>query len=70
MRLCIKMTRLTLTAVPTKLDPSFMKEPRATQGAPRIPKARTTRKPIPSMLGLAVDLAGANTENQDPRGFL
>ncbi|GAM87289.1 hypothetical protein ANO11243_053110 [Dothideomycetidae sp. 11243] len=59
-------TSLFSKSIPAKLDPALMKEPRANQGAPRIPKARTTRKPIPSMLGLAVDLAGMNTENQDP----
>ncbi|KAF2150620.1 DENN-domain-containing protein [Myriangium duriaei CBS 260.36] len=58
--------RQIVSRIPAKLDPSLMKEPRANQGAPRIPKARTTRKPIPSMLGLAVDLAGTNIENQDP----
>lgn len=56
--------------VPAKLDPSLMKEPRANQGAPRIPKARTTRKPIPSMLGLAMDMASlGNSENEDPLGY-
>lgn len=63
-----RLLELTLP-VPAKLDPSLMKEPRANQGAPRIPKARTLRKPIPSMLGLAVDLSGGaspGTENHDP----
>ncbi|PNS19437.1 DENN domain-containing protein [Sphaceloma murrayae] len=60
--------RQIVSRIPAKLDPSLMKEPRANQGAPRIPKARTQRKPIPSMLGLAMDSAGGSPgyENQDP----
>jgi hypothetical protein len=38
-------------AVPAKLDPTLMKEPRVIQGVPRIPLAKARRKPIPSMLG-------------------
>jgi len=41
-----------------------MKEPRADQGAPRIPTAKTSRKPIPSMLGLCV----SDKENGPPLG--
>lgn len=40
-----------MLAVPAKLDPSLMKEPRVIQGVPRIPMAKARRKPIPSMLG-------------------
>lgn len=47
--------RSVVSRIPAKLDPTLMKEPRAVQGAPRIPQARTKRKPIPSMLGLTVD---------------
>lgn len=35
-----------------------MKEPRAMQGAPRVSQAKTKRKPIPSMLGLAINNSG------------
>lgn len=36
---------------PAKLDPAFMKEPRAIQGAPRLqPAVKTKRKPVASML--------------------
>ncbi|KAG8624699.1 hypothetical protein KVT40_007766 [Elsinoe batatas] len=59
--------RQVVSRIPAKLDPSLMKEPRSNQGAPRIPKARTQRKPIPSMLGLKVDTPGLlGTENLDP----
>lgn len=44
--------RTVSSRIPAKLDPAMMKEPRSIQGAPRIPQARTKRKPIPSMLGL------------------
>ncbi|KAK5005020.1 hypothetical protein LTR28_008214 [Elasticomyces elasticus] len=44
--------RQVVSRIPAKLDPSLMKEPRMIQGVPRIPQARTKRKPIPSMLGL------------------
>lgn len=40
-----------IEAVPAKLDPTLMKEPRVIQGVPRIPIAKARRKPIPSMLG-------------------
>ncbi|GAB7365230.1 hypothetical protein MBLNU230_g6316t1 [Neophaeotheca triangularis] len=43
--------------VPAKLDPALMKEPRSIQGVPRIPAARTKRKPVASMLGLSVKSA-------------
>ena len=58
--------RQIVTRIPAKLDPSLMKEPRANQGAPRVPQARTKRKPIPSMLGLAINNAQGEIENQDP----
>lgn len=46
--------RSIVTRVPASLDPTLMKEPRAVQGAPRIPaNARTRRKPIPSMLAMS-----------------
>ena len=46
--------RAVVTRIPAKLDPTLMKEPRAVQGAPRIPaNARTRRKPIPSMLAMS-----------------
>ena len=38
------------SAVPAKLDPTLMKEPRVIQGVPRLTQTRTRRKPIPSML--------------------
>ncbi|KAF4553336.1 DENN (AEX-3) domain-containing protein 2 [Elsinoe fawcettii] len=59
--------RQIVSRIPAKLDPSLMKEPRTTQGVPRIPKARTLRKPIPSMLGLNMDTPGLpGSENVDP----
>ncbi|GAB7348272.1 hypothetical protein MBLNU459_g6257t1 [Dothideomycetes sp. NU459] len=54
--------RSVVSRIPAKLDPTLMKEPRAVQGAPRIPQARTKRKPIPSMLGLAVDTNEVSTK--------
>ncbi len=45
--------------VPAKLDPTLMKEPRSIQGAPRLQQARTKRKPVASMLGLASQSADA-----------
>jgi len=52
--------------VPAKLDPTLMKEPRANQGVPRVPQARTKRKPVNSMLGLAINNLGDGVENEDP----
>jgi hypothetical protein len=46
--------RQVVSRIPAKLDTTLMKEPRAVQGLPR-PQTRTTRKPIPSMMGLSVD---------------
>ncbi|KAF2719515.1 DENN-domain-containing protein [Polychaeton citri CBS 116435] len=43
--------------IPAKLDPTLMKEPRSIAGAPRIPQARTKRKPVASMLGLSSESA-------------
>ncbi|KAK4455017.1 DENN domain-containing protein 5B [Podospora aff. communis PSN243] len=46
--------RSVITRVPTKLDPSLMREPRAIQGVPRLDPGRVrgvTRKQVPSMLG-------------------
>lgn len=49
--------------VPAKLDPTLMKEPRATQGTPRATQARTKRKPVNSMLGLAIDNYGEGDDD-------
>jgi hypothetical protein len=38
-------------AVPAKLDPTLVKEPRVIQGVPRIQMAKARRRPVPSMLG-------------------
>ncbi|EAT87785.2 hypothetical protein SNOG_05394 [Parastagonospora nodorum SN15] len=43
--------RSVISRIPSKLDPTLMKEPRVIQGVPRIPMAKARRKPIPSMLG-------------------
>jgi hypothetical protein len=43
--------RAVISRIPSKLDPTLMKEPRVIQGVPRIPVAKARRKPIPSMLG-------------------
>lgn len=46
--------RSVITRVPSKLDPSLMKEPRAIQGVPRPEKGRSrgfARKQVASMLG-------------------
>lgn len=53
-----------VTRIPAKLDPTLMKEPRAVQGAPRIPANRTRRKPIPSMLAMST------TQEDDNSGFV
>lgn len=46
--------RAVVTRIPANLDPTLMKEPRAVQGAPRIPAGGCTRrKPIPSMLAMS-----------------
>jgi hypothetical protein len=50
--------RSVISRIPSKLDPTLMKEPRVIQGVPRIPVAKARRKPIPSMLGPG----GANTQ--------
>jgi len=42
-----------------------MKEPRATQGAPRVSQARTKRKPVNSMLGLAINNYGPEGDDQE-----
>ena len=52
-------------SVPAKLDPTLMKEPRATQGAPRVSQARTKRKPVNSMLGLAINNYGPEGDDQE-----
>lgn len=44
-------------AVPAKLDPTLMKEPRMVQGVPRISKTANNarRKPLPKLMnGLAI----------------
>ncbi|KAK0639279.1 AEX-3 domain-containing protein [Cercophora newfieldiana] len=54
--------RSVITRVPTKLDPSLMKEPRAIQGVPRPESGRVrglTRKQVPSMLGPPQDYSPA-----------
>ncbi|KAL5120129.1 hypothetical protein ACEQ8H_001954 [Pleosporales sp. CAS-2024a] len=43
--------RSVISRIPSKLDPTLMKEPRVIQGVPRLPGAKARRKPIPSMLG-------------------
>jgi len=45
--------RSVVTRVPTKLDPSLMKEPRTIQGVPRPDQRKRAflRKQVPSMLG-------------------
>lgn len=43
-----------ITRTPPRLEPAYMKEPRALQGVPRINTVSArSRKPIPSMLGPA-----------------
>ncbi|KAI1433209.1 dDENN domain-containing protein [Xylaria sp. CBS 124048] len=46
--------RAVITRIPSKLDPSLMKEPRAIQGVPRPEQRRNgvLRKQVPSMMGL------------------
>jgi len=55
--------RAVITRVPTKLDPSLMREPRAIQGVPRLDPGRVrgvTRKQVPSMLGPPHDYNNAH----------
>lgn len=46
--------RAVVTRIPSRLDPSLMKEPRAIQGVPRVEQGRVRgliRKQVPSMIG-------------------
>ncbi|GAB7342175.1 hypothetical protein MBLNU457_g0431t2 [Dothideomycetes sp. NU457] len=56
--------RQIVSRIPAKLDPTLMKEPRATQGAPRVSQARTKRKPVNSMLGLAINSYGEGDDDE------
>ena len=58
--------RAVVTRIPTKLDPSLMKEPRAIQGVPRPEPGRArgvTRKQVASMLGPPADFHLPSTDN-------
>ena len=49
--------RAVVTRIPTRLDPSLMREPRAIQGVPRPEQGRVRgliRKQVPSMIGMPV----------------
>lgn len=54
----LRAAAATTARTPAKLDVTLMKEPRAISGVPRAGQARTQRKPVPSMLGLAAQSVG------------
>lgn len=42
--------RQVVTRIPSRLDPTLLKEPRVIQGMPRLPNQKAKRKAVPSML--------------------